>query len=103
MFCTIIKVVFWIHALVFASACDYNETENIESPIEHPGKPIDISWCTSNHSIDVDYKALETIFLHSEVKDRKVIVFTFNSPARRGKRLFLDYSLRYLYENVSKI
>ena len=46
---------------------------------------------------------IEEIFLHPEVRDRKIVVLSVIGAYRKGKSFFLDYCLRFLYANVSKI
>jgi atlastin len=41
-------------------------------------------------------------FLHPDVKERKIVVFSIIGAYRQGKSFFLDYCLRYLYATVSK-
>ena len=44
---------------------------------------------------------IEEIFLHPEVKDRKIVVLSIIGAYRKGKSFFLDYCLRFFYANVS--
>ena len=80
--------------------CHVNSTS-----IFHPhGKPVDIirmterDWSTE---VITETENIESIFLHPEVKDRKVVVLSSAGVYRRGKNFFLDYCLRFLYANVS--
>lgn len=54
-----------------------------------------------NNEVIVDPNAFEKLLSHTEVKDRKVVVFSIIGAFRTGKSFFLDYCLRYLYANVS--
>lgn len=45
---------------------------------------------------------IDRIFLHPEVRDRKIVVLSIIGDYRKGKSFFLDYCLRFLYANVSK-
>jgi hypothetical protein len=53
-------------------------------------------------SVNIDHEALDTLLMHSEVKDRKIVVVSIVGDYRGGKSFFLDYCLRFLYANVSK-
>lgn len=55
----------------------------------------------TNSKIEFDENALKELLLHSEVRDRKIVLFAIVGAFRRGKSFFLDYCLRYLYANVS--
>ena len=39
-------------------------------------------------------------FLHPEIAERKIVLYTVVGVYRKGKSFFLDYCLRYLYGNV---
>lgn len=68
----------------------------------HPfGKPVNILKFGEGNKVIVDNKELNKMFLHQEVKNRKVVVFSIIGAFRRGKSFFLDYCLRFLYANVS--
>ena len=49
----------------------------------------------------VDNNALDRIFLHPEVKNRKVVIVSIVGAFRKGKSFFMDYCLRFMYANVS--
>jgi atlastin len=71
---------------------------------EHPfGRAVNILKFTDTKKIIVDNAELDKMFLHPEVKNRKVVAFSIIGAFRRGKSFFLDYCLRFLYANVSKI
>jgi atlastin len=44
---------------------------------------------------------LSHIFLHPEVKGRKIVALSIVGAFRQGKSFLLDYMLRYLYATVS--
>lgn len=46
---------------------------------------------------------LDVIFDHVDVKDRRIVAISTVGAPRKGKSLFLNYCLRYLYANVSLI
>ncbi|CRK90025.1 CLUMA_CG003750, isoform A [Clunio marinus] len=70
----------------------------------HPfGKPVNILKFGEGNRIIVDKEALEKSFLHPDVKNRKIVVFSIIGAFRRGKSFFLDYCLRFLYANYSSI
>lgn len=64
------------------------------------GEPLNVIKFT-NSMIDFDKAKLESLLLHQEVKDRKVVVLSIVGAFRKGKSFFLDYCLRFLYGNVS--
>jgi hypothetical protein len=68
-----------------------------------PGKPVAISWLSENKTEKINVDVLKDIFLHQEVKNRKVFVLTVTGPAKTGKSFFLDKCLMYLYSNVSEL
>ena len=49
----------------------------------------------------VGENALDRIFLHPEVKNRKIVVVSIIGAFRKGKSFFMDYCLRFMYANVS--
>lgn len=68
----------------------------------HPfGKSANILKFGEENKVIIDNEELNKMFLHPEVKNRKVVVFSIIGAFRRGKSFFLDYCLRFLYANVS--
>lgn len=68
----------------------------------HPfGKPINVLKFGEGNKVIVDNEELKKMFLHQDVKNRKVVVFSIIGAFRKGKSFFLDYCLRFLYANVS--
>jgi Guanylate-binding protein, N-terminal domain len=68
----------------------------------HPhGRPINILKFGEGKKIIVENAELDKMFLHPDVKNRKVVVVSIIGAFRRGKSFFLDYCLRFLYSNVS--
>jgi atlastin len=57
----------------------------------------------ANSTLEFDRAALESLLLHPQVKDRKVVVLSIVGAFRKGKSFFLDYCLRFLYANVSSV
>lgn len=51
----------------------------------------------------VDYQALDEILLHPDVEDRQIVVISIVGAFRKGKSYFLNYCLRFLYANVSRL
>lgn len=49
----------------------------------------------------INHATLNDIFDHPDVKKRKIVTFSVIGAFNKKKRLILDYSLRYLYANVS--
>lgn len=73
----------------------------VVSCAKHPyGQQISIHISDEKYT-DFNFKALETIFLHPEVRNRKIVLLSIVGTYRKGKSFFLDYCLRYLYANVS--
>jgi atlastin len=69
---------------------------------DHPfGKPANVLKFTDTKEVIIDKAELDKMFLHPDVKNRKVVVFSIIGAFRRGKSFFLDYCLRFLYANVS--
>lgn len=48
------------------------------------------------------YKEIDEILLQPEVGNRKIVVLSIIGDYRKGKSFFLDYCLRYMYNNVRK-
>lgn len=55
----------------------------------------------ANNTIIVDDATIDSIFLHDDVKNRKIAIISIVGALRRGKSFFLDYCLRFMYANVS--
>jgi atlastin len=55
----------------------------------------------SEGNLQCDESSLDNLLLNSQVKSRKIVVFTIVGAFRRGKSFFLDYCLRFMYANVS--
>lgn len=83
----------------FTLVSAFNQTENL---LKNREFPIGISWIDENNTEVINYKALESVFLHPKVESRKIFVLTVTGPAKMGKSFLLDYCLRFLYANVSK-
>lgn len=64
------------------------------------GEPLSVMKF-ANSSLEFDKAKLDSLLLHPEVKDRKVVVLSIVGAFRKGKSFFLDYCLRFLYGNVS--
>lgn len=71
--------------------------------LSHPyGHPVSIQITnTEKNEITLNTTALDEIFLHSEVKDRKIVIVSIIGAFRKGKSFFMDYCLRFMYGNVS--
>ncbi|CAO1398352.1 unnamed protein product [Diamesa serratosioi] len=101
------KIFFLILTLVHVIAA--NPYDDFGKPIdknEHPfGHPKNIitfdEQQLDNSTVVVSYRALDTILLHPDVKDRQVVVVSIVGAFRKGKSFFLNYCLRFLYANVS--
>lgn len=56
-----------------------------------------------NHSITVDYEAIDRMFSSPEIADRKMVAVSVIGALRKGKSFFMNYCLRYMYANVSDV
>ena len=61
-----------------------------------PPQPVCILKPCSNHTFQLDNKALESILLQDGVRDKKVAVISVAGAFRKGKSFLLDFLLRYL-------
>ena len=55
-----------------------------------------------SNGMNTDDELRESILLHPEVKDRKIVVVSVIGAFRKGKSFLMDYCLRFMYANVSK-
>lgn len=79
------------------------EEDDVTESHAHPhGEPLNIMQFTKNGSVTVDYEGIEKMFLHPEVKNRKIVAISIIGAFRKGKSFFMDYCLRFMYANVSK-
>lgn len=68
----------------------------------HPfGTSVNVLKFGEGNKVIIDSPELDKMFLHPEVKNRKVVVFSIIGAFRRGKSFFLDYCLRFMYATVS--
>lgn len=63
------------------------------------GEPLSIIKF-ANSTLEFDKAKLDSLLLHPEVKNRKLVVLSIVGAFRKGKSFFLDYCLRFLYANV---
>lgn len=68
---------------------------------KHPFGEQIIIQVSENQNTSFNFNELGKIFLHPEVRDRKVVLLSIIGTYRKGKSFFLDYCLRFLYANVS--
>lgn len=93
--------IFIIYICFIATAAWASECE-FESCDKHPhGKPVNILKVNDYGVSEVDSNAIKSLFSHPELKNRKAVIVTIVGDFRKGKSFFLNYCLRYLYENVS--
>jgi hypothetical protein len=52
---------------------------------------------------DNKYDEIDRILLDPLVIDRKIVVMSIIGEYRKGKSFFLNYCLRFMYANVSKL
>lgn len=68
----------------------------------HPyGRPVSVLSFGLRGKFIINNTALDEIFLHPEVKDRKIVAVSIIGAFRKGKSFLMDYGLRYMYGNVS--
>jgi len=65
------------------------------------GEGLRIIKFTEADHIEFDKAGLEGLLLHPDVKNRKIVMVSIVGAFRKGKSLYLNYCLRYLYANVS--
>lgn len=65
------------------------------------GKAEVLFQVNNNGTLTVNNETLTYLFLHPEVKDRKIAVVSINGAYREGKSFFINYCLRFMYANVS--
>ena len=73
-------------------------------PKHQYGSPLNIlsfEQVDNDTKVIVDNNALDRIFLHPEVKNRKVVIVSIIGAFRKGKSFFMDYCLKFMYANVS--
>lgn len=68
---------------------------------KYPGEALRIQYADEKGEPKIDYKSLDKLFLHPDVKDRKIVAVSIAGSYRKGKSFFLGYCLRFLYSNVS--
>jgi hypothetical protein len=79
------------------------EFEGNEAQNHAHGFPIDVVklLLPGNQTLSINNKALNDIFLHSEVANRKIVAVSVGGFLRKDKKILLDYFLRFMYANVS--
>lgn len=89
-------IISFLAAATWASECEF------ESCDKHPyGKPVNILNISDDGVSEIDSNAIDSLFSHPELKNRKAVIVTIVGDFRKGKSYFLNYCLRYLYGNVS--
>ncbi|XP_070497363.1 uncharacterized protein [Chironomus tepperi] len=58
---------------------------------------------TKDNKVFINDEPLKNMFLHADVKNRKIVAFSIIGAYRKGKSFFLDYCLRYLYAHYPSI
>lgn len=86
---------------IFLTIAYFYDDENEIIRIQDYGKPLSVMTAKSDGGLDVKTLALENLFLHPEVKDRKPVIISILGDFRKGKSFLLDYFLRFMYSNVS--
>ncbi|CAG9811790.1 unnamed protein product [Chironomus riparius] len=71
---------------------------------EHPhGRPENVLGFTEDSKVFIHDAPLKDMFLHPDVKHRKIVAFSIIGAYRKGKSFFLNYCLRYLYAHYPSI
>lgn len=65
------------------------------------GEPVGVLSQNSNGTFTIDHDFIESILLHQDVRERKVVVVSIAGAFRKGKSFFMSYCLRFMYANVS--
>ena len=69
---------------------------------QHPyGKSENVLGFSKDNKVFVRDEPLRQMFLHPDVKHRRIVAFSIIGAYRKGKSFFLDYCLRFLYAHVS--
>ncbi|CAG9812176.1 unnamed protein product [Chironomus riparius] len=70
----------------------------------HPyGKSENVLGFGEDSKVFIKEEPLKDMFLHPDVKHRKIVAFSIIGAYRKGKSFFLDYCLRYLYAHYPSI
>lgn len=72
----------------------------VKNSVQH-GHPL-ILLQFNGSKINTDFEAVNDLFMHQEVRDRKIVVVSIIGGFREGKSFFMNYCLRFMYANVSR-
>lgn len=86
----------WIFCVIFCIFCGQISCNDLDTL-----GAVQILKPDSNHSFEIDFKALE-ILQSEKIKDRHVVVLSIVGTFRRGKSFLLNFFLKYLYAEVNK-
>lgn len=82
----------------------YFENKYSRVPIvNETGKPVNVMKSNEHSELKVYKEALKDLFLHPAVKDRKPVIVSIVGDFRKGTSFLLDYFLRFMYSNVSRM
>jgi hypothetical protein len=100
----VILVSFVLLALCAAKPTEVDTNNEVldEKPVHPHGEPVKIVRLAED-SWETNEKALETLLMHPEVVDRKLVVASIVGVVATGKTTFMDYCLRFIYANVSQL
>lgn len=67
--------------------------------------PVQLLNLASGNKSDIlyDQAAVQNLFLNPLLADRKVVIFSIIGAFRKGKSFLMNYVLRYMYANVSRL
>ena len=78
----------------------YPVKQDVLKPKHNYGKAVSI-LSFDGRKMTTNDELRESILLHPEVKDRKIVVVSIIGAFRKGKSFLVDYCLRFMYANVS--
>jgi hypothetical protein len=78
------------------------DTFKLTNPVNY-GFPIDVVklLLEENQTWVIDHTRIDEIFLHREVKNRKIVILSVSGSEKRQNIFLLNYFLRFMYTNVS--
>ena len=80
---------------------EFHVEANSKHKYGSPSNILEFQQVGNKTKVIVDNNALDGIFLHPEVKNRKIVIVSIVGAFRKGKSFFMDYCLRFMYANVS--
>lgn len=96
------KALIWKYILIAISLYNITTvvTQDIVKPKHSHGEAVSILSFVERKMVTND-ELRESILLHPEVINRKIVVVSIIGAFRKGKSFLMDYCLRFMYANVS--